>query len=76
MFLIKDVSRLAIKSRKAMLATQKPVKKIAILVRVVYAVKIHIPMGIVEKSRVSPKNTNPYFPFPNKVRRPKSRVKI
>ncbi len=76
MFLIKDVGRLAIKSRRAMLAIQKPVKKVAILVRVVYTVKIHVPIGIVEKSRVSPKKTNPYFPFLNKVRRPKSRVKI
>ena len=60
------------------MAIQKPVKNIVIRVSAVYAVKTHVPMGIVEKSRVSPKNTNPYFPFTsfNKMRKPKSKVKI
>ena len=75
--MIKDVDRLAIKSRKAKLAVQKPGKN-NVLVPAVYAVKIHVPMGIAEKSRVSPKNTDLYFPFTsfNKVRKPKSKVKI
>lgn len=77
-FFIKDVSRLAIKSRKAKMAIQKPVKNIVFRVSVVYAVKTHIPIGTMEKSRFSPKNTNPYFPFTAsvKVRKPKSKVKI
>lgn len=77
-FFIKDVSRLAIKSRKAKMAIQKPVKNIVIRISAVYAVKTHIPIGTVEKTRVSPKNTNRYFPFTAsvKMRKPKSKVKI
>ena len=74
---IKDVSRLAIKSRKAKMAIQKPVKN-NVLVPAAYVVKIHVPMGIREKSRVSPKNNDLYFLLPsfNKVRKSKSKVKI
>jgi len=71
------IIRLANKTIKAMMAIQKPVKKTTILVSEAYAVMMLVPRGIVEKSKVSPKNANPYFPFTflKKVRRPKSKVK-
>jgi len=71
------ISRLANKTIKAMMAIQKPVKKARTLVSEAYAVRMLVPTGIVEKSKVSPKNANPYFPFTflRKVRSPKSKVK-
>jgi len=77
-YFIKNTPRLTKKSRKAKLAIQKPARKIIILTPVGYAVKIHVPMVIAEKSRVSPRNADSYFCFPfiKREKRPKSKVKI
>ena len=72
------MSRLPINSRKARLAIQNPIPKLVSSTPSSALCKKHVPTDIAEKSKVSHKNTDPYFPFVffDKVRRPKSKVKI
>lgn len=77
---IKDVGRLAINSRKAKLATQKPISKLVmdLILQSSKTCKIHVPIGAAEKNNVSPRNINPYFLSTslNRVIKPKRKVKI